>query len=98
MQGWRGLAHPGQRQEHHHDLLCRPCDARSRDGEPHHRGHHRPQRPRWTVVWRVQPGPRPVARAAHPSANPPRPARQAGQPPLGRHRLRHHPEVHAGGG
>ena len=31
---WRGVAHPGQRQEHHHDLL---------DGQPDHRGDHRPQ-------------------------------------------------------
>jgi type I restriction enzyme R subunit len=28
-QGRRGLAHPGQRQEHHHDLLCRARDAGS---------------------------------------------------------------------
>jgi type I restriction enzyme R subunit len=28
------VAHPGQRQEHHHDLLCRPGDAGSGDGNP----------------------------------------------------------------
>ena len=42
-QGWGGLAYPGQRQEHHHDLLCRAGDARAADGQPDHRRHHRPQ-------------------------------------------------------
>ncbi len=63
-QGRRGVAHAGQRQEHHHDLLCRPRDAGAGDGEPDHRRHHRPQRPGRPAVWRVQPGAGPAARAA----------------------------------
>ncbi len=42
-QGRRGLAHPGQRQEHHHDLLRSTRDAAAGDGEPDHRRDHRPQ-------------------------------------------------------
>ena len=52
-QGWGGLAHARQRQEHHHDLLCCPGDARDGDEQPHHRRHLRPQRPRWPALWRV---------------------------------------------
>ena len=42
-QGRRGVAHAGQWQEHHHDVFRRACDAGARDGQPDHRGHHRPQ-------------------------------------------------------
>jgi type I restriction enzyme, R subunit len=41
--GRRGLAHAGQRQKHHHDLLRRQSDAGAGDGEPDHRGDYRPQ-------------------------------------------------------
>ena len=96
--GGGGLAHPGQRQEHHHDLLCRAGDAGNGDGQPDHCGDYRPQRSGWAVVRGVFPGAGFVARAAGTGHHPSGFARQAGNAPFRRDHLCHHPEVHAGRG
>ncbi|MGY4328845.1 hypothetical protein ACVWWG_003262 [Bradyrhizobium sp. LB7.2] len=60
----RCLAHAGLRQEPDHGVLCRPGDPGARDGESHHRGADRSQRPRRPVVRHLRPLPRPAAAAA----------------------------------
>ena len=47
-----GVAHPGLRQKPDHGLLLRLHRPRTRDGEPHHRRPHRPQRS-WTTSYSV---------------------------------------------
>ena len=86
---------PGQRQEHHDDLLCSARDADPDDGKSDHRGDHRPQRPRRAVVWSVLAGGRFAARAAGAGDDTAGPARAARQPSVRWHHLRHHSKIHA---